>query len=163
MILLSGFYATLANLSGQQDIVLGTPSDNRQHSQTQDLVGFFVNTLPLRLQVDAKASIATLIAQVHQQVTQAKTHQDLPFEKLVDALAIERDPSRHPLYQVIFTLDGFSDGFFDDNQLPWQAVIDYESIFAAPAKFDLSFTLADRQGGIEACFNYATSLFADAI
>ncbi|WP_387555597.1 condensation domain-containing protein, partial [Photorhabdus sp. RM126S] len=85
-VLLSAFYITLAKLSGQNDIVLGTPTDNRHHAQTQSLMGMFVNSLVLRLPLQQTASVETLIKQTHQRVTEAKIHQDMPFEQLVEAL-----------------------------------------------------------------------------
>ncbi|MCJ8271695.1 MAG: condensation domain-containing protein, partial [Psychrosphaera sp.] len=108
-VMLSAFYVTLAKLSGQTDIVVGTPSDNRQYHQTQALIGLFVNSLVLRTQVDPQLSIERLIKLVHRDVTEAKVHQELPFEQLVDTLALERDTSRHPIYQVLFSLQRFGD------------------------------------------------------
>ncbi|MDX7992538.1 condensation domain-containing protein, partial [Xenorhabdus littoralis] len=90
-VLLSAFYVTLAKLSGQNDIVLGTPTDNRHHAQTQPLIGMFVNSLALRTQLQQTASVETLIGQTHQLIASAKDHQDMPFEQLVEALGIERD------------------------------------------------------------------------
>ncbi|MCJ8270847.1 MAG: condensation domain-containing protein, partial [Psychrosphaera sp.] len=157
-VLLSGFYVTLVTLSGQDDIVIGTPSDNRHHAQTQSLIGFFVNSLALRMQVDTSSSIDDLIQQVHQQVIEAKIHQELPFEKLVDALNVERDPSRHPVYQVMFTL--FNE---DDEQVPGLPfkTVDFgeDHNHFAPAKFDLSLFMSDSQAQIRGGFNYAVNLF----
>ena len=76
-VLLSGFYLALSRLSGQADIVLGTPSDNRHHGQTHGLIGLFVNTLVLRTEVVLSSSVAGLIEQVHQVVVQGKAHQDI--------------------------------------------------------------------------------------
>ncbi|WP_226669318.1 condensation domain-containing protein, partial [Microbulbifer aggregans] len=106
-VLLSGFYLTLANLTGQDDLVLGTPSDNRDHPQTQNLIGFFVNALALRSQIDLQSRVEDYIQQVHRLVLSAKAHQDVPFEKLVDALGVERDLSRHPIFQVMFSTQSF--------------------------------------------------------
>jgi NRPS condensation-like uncharacterized protein len=109
-VLLSGFYVALSKLSGQSDIVIGTPSDNRQHAQTQPLIGLFANSLALRATVEPGETIAQLIKRVHGIVASAKTHQELPFEKLVDALDVERDPSRHPVFQIMFGLGYASTG-----------------------------------------------------
>ncbi|WP_240492419.1 condensation domain-containing protein, partial [Photorhabdus namnaonensis] len=106
-VLLSAFYLTLAKLSGQNDIVLGTPTDNRHHAQTQPLIGMFVNSLALRIQIQQTASVEALIQQTHQRVTEAKVHQDMPFEQLVEALDIARDTTRHPIFQVMFGLQSF--------------------------------------------------------
>ncbi|PCK05040.1 MAG: non-ribosomal peptide synthetase, partial [Alteromonadaceae bacterium] len=175
-VLLSGFYVTLAALTGQTDIVLGTPSDNRDHGQTQSLVGFFVNSLALRTQVKPDLSIKTLIQQVHKTVTQAKVHQALPFEKLVDVLDIERDLSRHPIYQVMFTVQHLGDDSGDGennhsapiSQLPFESAqaSQLQNLYS-PAKVDLSLFLTDSQDdqqGSQICggFNYAVSLFDEA-
>ena len=77
-VLLSGFYVTLATLSGQTDILVGTPSDNRHHAQTQSLIGFFVNSLVLRAEVTPEVTIDALITKVHHVVMQAQVHQELP-------------------------------------------------------------------------------------
>ncbi|WP_319924892.1 non-ribosomal peptide synthetase, partial [Xenorhabdus littoralis] len=170
-VLLSAFYVTLAKLSGQDDIVLGTPTDNRHHAQTQSLIGMFVNSLALRTQLQQTASVETLIGQIHQLITGAKDHQDMPFEQLVEALGIERDTSRHPIFQVMFTLHHFDENQFDENQfdenqpnrlnLPFSPVVSAESLYS-PAKFDLNLILSGGQTNITGCLNYAVSLFNEA-
>ncbi|PCK01491.1 MAG: hypothetical protein COA42_23000, partial [Alteromonadaceae bacterium] len=169
-VLLSGFYLTLAKLSGQSDIVVGTPSDNRQHAQTQSLIGFFVNSLALRAQVDLDLSLDDLIQQVHSLVTQAKIHQDLPFEKLVDRLNIERDASRHPLYQVMFSVNSpsmASEAVLKSDTWPFERKeLAGDNDLYSPAKFDLSLYLSDAadgiNGGIAGSVNFATSLFNES-
>ncbi|MFT5164662.1 MAG: amino acid adenylation domain-containing protein, partial [Alteromonadaceae bacterium] len=160
-VLLSGFYVALMTLSGQTDVVVGTPSDNRHHAQTQSLIGFFVNTLALRADVDKSQSINALITQVHGIITRAKVHQELPFEQLVDALDIERDTSRHPLFQVMFSVQNFDENGVG-GPLPFtpvsEDVLQGDSLYS-PAKFDLSVFLTDAQSQISGVFNYAVSLF----
>ncbi|PCK03892.1 MAG: hypothetical protein COA42_19605, partial [Alteromonadaceae bacterium] len=165
-VLLSGFYLTLGVLSGQRDIVIGTPSDNRQQAQTQSLIGFFVNSLVLRAQIPTHANVADWIAQVHEGVMQAKIHQELPFEKLVDALDVERDPSRHPLFQVMFSVQSFGEGNSGEGNLPFDhdGPLNEERGLYSPAKFDLSLVLNDGKSmdsttAIQGSFNYAVSLF----
>ncbi|PCK01012.1 MAG: non-ribosomal peptide synthetase, partial [Alteromonadaceae bacterium] len=173
-VLLSGFYLTLSKISGQNDILLGTPSDNRQHPQTQSLIGFFVNTLVLRAQLQPQASIEALVQQVHQLVIQAKAHQEMPFEKLVDALDLERDASRHPLYQVMFSVLGRNhdrDAMLDSPEWPFeQGELENNQDLYSPAKFDLSVYVNEGatqhpdsdKHCISGRFNYALSLFDDA-
>ncbi|PHM39143.1 Amino acid adenylation [Xenorhabdus mauleonii] len=160
-VLLSAFYVTLAKLSGQEDIVVGTPTDNRHHAQTQPLIGMFVNSLILRAQLQQTASVETLIGQIHQLVAEAKTHQDIPFEQLVEALGIERDTSRHPIFQVVFTLDNFDESQPDKLHLPFRPVALAEPLYS-PAKFDMSLFLSDGQTHITGCLNYAVSLFNES-
>ncbi|WP_018690923.1 non-ribosomal peptide synthetase [Algicola sagamiensis] len=158
-VLLSAFYTTLSLVSGQDDIVIGTPSDNREHPDTQSMVGFFVNSLPLRAQVAHQQTVTEMIQQVHHVVTQGKLHQALPFEKLVQMLNIERDPSRHPVYQVMFDLESFG-GQNDDITLPFEAKnLLVQNDLYTPAKFDLSLSVFDNQENLSANFNFATSLF----
>src|SRR5690606_1550415 len=109
-VLLSGFYLTLSSLTGQRDLVVGTPSDNRHHEQTQDLVGFFVNSLALRCYLPEGATIETVLPLVHEIVNGAKAHQELPFEQVIELLSVPREGNRHPFYQVSFSLDAFDDG-----------------------------------------------------
>ncbi|MCJ8268114.1 MAG: amino acid adenylation domain-containing protein, partial [Psychrosphaera sp.] len=159
-VLLSAFYVTLAGLSGQNDIVIGSPTDNRHHAQTQSLVGFFVNALVLRAQLNANDDITDLISQVHELVLQAKVHQDLPFEQLVDALNIKRMADRHPLFQVMFTVQDFVQKALESNDLPFEAIDgETQKALYSPAKFDLTVFMSVAGPQIQGNFNYALSLF----
>lgn len=162
-VLLSGFYVSLSVLSGQQDIIVGTPSDNRHHAQTQSLVGFFVNSLVLRANINPEDSISTFISQVHQTTTQGKVHQDLPFEKLVDVLNIERDLSRHPIFQVMFVVQNFWQQ--TDFELPFEIISNAEEDNeTSSSKFDITLFINDGKDQLSGVFNYASSLFeADSI
>ncbi|NTS77173.1 non-ribosomal peptide synthase/polyketide synthase [Catenovulum sp. SM1970] len=155
-VLLSAFYIMIGRLSGQSDLIIGTPSDNREFAQTQSIIGFFVNSLALRAQFDGAVSVVDFIAQVHDVVRQAKAHQQLPFEKLLDVLSIDRDPSRHPVFQVLFSLQASAS--VDDAALPFKSTSLLEDVYS-PAKFDLSLILDDSNATIKAAFNYAISLF----
>ncbi|MEM5482196.1 amino acid adenylation domain-containing protein, partial [Pseudoalteromonas fuliginea] len=157
-VLLSGFYLTISALSGQKDIVIGTPSDNRHHSQVQPLIGFFVNTLPLRVCIQQNDLIEALVAQVHNLVTQGKANQDLPFEKIVDVLEVERDTSCHPIFQIMFALDNSNDSAENNTVLPWSKV-PLPNTVNSPAKFDLNLVMTDGQASISGQLNYALSLF----
>ncbi|WP_387796230.1 condensation domain-containing protein, partial [Photorhabdus sp. RM125S] len=98
-------------------------------------------------------SVAALIKQTHQRVTEAKTHQDMPFEQLVEALDIERDTARHPIFQVMFGLQSFGN-HPPDSRLPFRPV-PLDTPLYSPAKFDLSLFLSDGQTEITGCLNYA--------
>ena len=157
---LSALYATLYKLSGQRDIVVGTPSDNRHHAQTQSLIGMFVNSLALRVHWSLDETVSGLISRTHECLTQAKTHQDLPFEQLIDLLEVERDGSRHPIFQVMFSVQRFGDlGEAGNEALPFEQVSLEEGAYS-PAKFDLSVFLNDSGDCIEGMVNYATGLFS---
>jgi amino acid adenylation domain-containing protein/non-ribosomal peptide synthase protein (TIGR01720 family) len=165
-VLLSGFYVAMAALSGQTDIVIGTPSDNRHHGQTQGLVGFFINSLVLRSQVNPEQNVQDYIKQVHQVVTQAKLHQELPFEKLVTAMDIDRDASRHSIYQVKFSVQRFGDESVSQSGLPFETVQTGRpgggQTLITPAKYDLMMFMDDSDKQIKAEFTYAMSLFDEA-
>ncbi|WP_298776709.1 condensation domain-containing protein, partial [uncultured Shewanella sp.] len=157
-VMLSGFYVTLSQLCNQEDIIIGVPSDNRHLAQTQSLVGFFVNSLALRAQVSPHLSCAELIAQVQRCLQGAKIHQELPFEKLVSELGIERCLSRHPIFQVMFSVQSFNtlcrkkEALFDEFSLSNGALL-------SSAKHDLSVFVDDGDDAISIQWNYALSLF----
>ncbi len=108
MVLLAGFGATLGRLAGQDDLILGSPIAGRDQAELEELIGFFVNTLSLRCRLRANdgsaLSFRQLVRQLRETALGAYSHQDLPFEKLVEELAPERDLSRNPLFQVSFAL-----------------------------------------------------------
>ncbi len=105
MIALAAFYLLLHRYSGQDDFAIGIPIANRNRREIEDLIGFFVNMLVIRVDLGGDTTFAELLARVRETTLDAYTHQDLPFEKLVDELETVRDTSRSPLFQVSYTLD----------------------------------------------------------
>lgn len=165
-VLLSAFYVTLSSITDQSDIVVGTASDNRQHAQTQSLIGFFVNTLVLRNKVDSTLSLDDFIRKTHALVSQAMLHQELPFEHLMNVLNVERNTSRHPIFQVMFLVQSFGNEFSSYQKLPFkslntngeQSAYSLDDIYS-PAKFDMTVILSDASENIKGVINYAVSLF----
>ena len=104
MSLLSAFALLLNRYSGQDDIVVGSPIANRREAQLEDLVGFFVNSLVMRVRVNPEQSFAELLAGVRKTALEAYQHQDVPFERLVEALSPERSLNKTPIFQVVFAL-----------------------------------------------------------
>ncbi|MDC0535984.1 condensation domain-containing protein, partial [Francisellaceae bacterium] len=153
--LLAAFYVLLNKYTSQEDIVIGTPMANRHYAQIEDLIGFFVNSLALPQHVDSEATVNELFEQVHEQLIEAQRYQDIPFEKLVEALNIEQDQSRHPIFQVMFGVQSFGEQS-EGNELfkPYALGEGYQI-----AKFDLSLFLSETGKGIKGSFNYAASLF----
>lgn len=153
-LMLAGFAVLMHKYSGQQDIVLGTPFANRHHAHTAELIGFFVNTLPLRLQLQSNQSLQELLLQVINRVQQAQQHQDLPFEHLVDLLKLPQDPSRHPLFQVLFSMDQFvampASDFFSAEDLGESYQV---------AKYDLSLYIKDEGESLFGALNFSSALF----
>ena len=104
MTLLAGVAALLARYSGQRDVVIGSASTNRPDAAFEDLIGFFVNSLPIRVAADGELAVRDLLAAVRRHVLDAFEHQDVPFDRIVEAVAPDRTPGATPLYQVAFEL-----------------------------------------------------------
>ncbi|MBL3550485.1 non-ribosomal peptide synthase/polyketide synthase, partial [Chryseobacterium sp. KMC2] len=158
-LMLGGYYLMLSAYSGQDDIVVGSPIANRHHAGLEDIIGFFVNTLALRESIDPEQTLKDFILQVSKSITEAQSHQDLPFEKLVEELGVEQDTSRHPIFQVMFGLQSFGGGDAKVNDedilfYPFDGEVDYQA-----AKFDLTTMVDDHGGDLRIMFNYAKSLF----
>ena len=102
MTLLSGWAILLSRLSGQNDLVIGTPVANRTRAEIEPLVGFFVNTLALRIDLSGSPSVNELLAQLRHTTLAAQAHQDIPFEQVVEALNPPRSLAHSPVFQVMF-------------------------------------------------------------
>ncbi|MFP5287693.1 MAG: condensation domain-containing protein, partial [Thermoanaerobaculia bacterium] len=155
MTLAAGLFALLARLTGQQDLVVGSPIANRNRREIEDLIGVFVNTLALRANVGRAPDFRDLLRQVREVSLGAYAHQDLPFERLVEDLHPDRDLSRSPVFQVLIALQnaplpktGFGGLSLEPLDLPSQA-----------AKVDLFFALNEEGGTISGALQYATDLF----
>ena len=158
MTLLAAFQVLLHRYSGAEDIVVGTPIAGRRRAELEGLIGFFANTVVLRVSLAGAPTFRELLARVRESALAAYTHQDLPFEKLVGELAPSRDLSRNPLFQVCFALQNTPDTVLALEGL--QA-----SRLALPtrhAKFDLTLTLSARASGLQASWEYCTDLFERA-
>ncbi|HZR54685.1 MAG TPA: amino acid adenylation domain-containing protein, partial [Streptosporangiaceae bacterium] len=164
MVLHAGLAALLSRLGAGTDIPLGAPVAGRTDEAVHDLVGFFVNTLVLRTDLSGDPSFAQLLDRVKNVVLAAQAHQDVPFERLVEALNPERSPSRHPLFQIVLADQDVATAGW---RLPGLAISD-EPVPAVDAKFDLTLGFwQDRDGagapaGISAFFEYARDLFDHA-
>jgi amino acid adenylation domain-containing protein len=158
MVLAAGLFALLARLTGQRDLVLGSPIANRNRIETEGLIGFFVNNLALRADLSRVETFHALLRQVREASLGAYAHQDLPFEKLVEELHPDRDLSRSPLFQVTIALQNAP---LPAAELEGLTLVPVE-MPAAVAKFDLSFVLAaadEGEGGLFGVLQYATDLF----
>lgn len=155
MTLLAGFAATLARHTGQDDIVVGTSVAGRDHPAVADLIGFFVNTLPLRVRTGGDPTFAELVAGTRATTLRAYAHQELPFDLIVDALKTPRDPSRPPLTSVMFLLDETPDIVPALPGLRTEAV----DLEFGTAKYDLLVSVHDTGSGVRAMVQHATALF----
>jgi hypothetical protein len=110
MTLLTAWATLLARLSGQQDVVIGTPSANRGRAEIEHLIGFFVNTLAVRLNLSGSPSVSELFAQARLQTLAAQQHQDIPFEQVVELAHPVRSLAHSPLFQVMFAWQNTAEG-----------------------------------------------------
>ena len=156
MLLLASFQTLLHRYSGQADIRVGVPTANRNRSETEGLIGFFVNTQVLKAEFADGTTFAQLLQQTRHTAVQAQAHQDLPFEQLVQALQPERDLGRSPLFQVLFNHQTQNQG--QARQLPGLNVEKLQ-FGQHTAQFDLTLETLERDSGIGAALTYATALF----
>ncbi|HEX8362543.1 MAG TPA: amino acid adenylation domain-containing protein, partial [Longimicrobium sp.] len=155
MTLLAGWAAVLGRLANQTDVVIGTPTANRGRREIEGLIGFFVNTLALRMDL-ADASVAELLGQVKERTLGAQQHQDIPFEQVVDLVQPARSMSHTPLFQVLFAWQNAGQGGLE---LPGLTLASAGAAANVTAKFDLSLTLQEAGDRIVGGVEYATSLF----
>jgi amino acid adenylation domain-containing protein len=156
MVLLAAFQSLLHRYTGQDDILVGNPTANRSHAELEELIGFFVNTLVLRGNLAGQPAFRDLLVRTREAVLGAQSHQELPFERLVEELRPERDPSRSPVFQVMFVMQSAT------RQAPTPQTglrmepIDVEG---GTAQFDLIFILSDTGLGLVCHCKYNTDLF----
>ena len=158
MTLLAAFKVLLARYTGQTDLVVGTPTANRTKRAAERLIGFFANTLVLRTRWTGEVTFQQVLAAVKETCLGAYAHQEMPFERLVEALAPERDLSRTPLFQIMFVLQNTPTTALSLGELridPWP-------LPAETAKFDLTLTWAESGGGLRGVFEYSADLFDGA-
>ncbi|HEY9734989.1 MAG TPA: condensation domain-containing protein, partial [Trichocoleus sp.] len=165
MTLLAAFQVLLYRYTGQEDVAIGSPIANRHRSELEGLIGFFVNSLVLRTDLSGDPSFLELLARVRTVALEAYGHQDLPFEKLVETLAPERDLSRNPLFQVAFALQNAP---MQPLQLPG-LTLEPLQLEAGTTRFDLEVhlwepghglsSLWQSQEGLSGFITYSTDLF----
>ena len=171
MVLLAAFAVLLGRYCGLDDVVVGTPVAGRNRAETEGLIGFFVNTLVLRADLSGDPEFTGLLARVREMALGAYAHQDLPFEQLVDALVTERDRSRTPLFQVLFSYVAADRGAGRAGPADGQArqrgrgrgrgpgAVLAEAGGRLAAKFDLRLTLAEAGGGgLAGAIEYSTGV-----
>ena len=155
MTLLAGFQSLLFRYTGQRDIVVGAPVANRITEEVENLIGCFVNMLPLRARLTGDLSFRDLLRHVREVTLGAYEHQELPFEKLVEELQPERDLGRAPLFQVLMALQNLPGDLLE---LPGLRSSFWE-VETQTAKFDLFLNLNERDGLLEGAFEYNADLF----
>jgi amino acid adenylation domain-containing protein/non-ribosomal peptide synthase protein (TIGR01720 family) len=158
MTLLAAWQALLSCHTGQEDIVVGSPIAGRNRGETEDLIGFLVNTLVLRVNLSGDPTFGELVRRVKEVSLGAYAHQDVPFEKLVEELQPERDLSRSPLFQVAFV---YQNAGQETLQLPDLKLSSFNDD-RQTAKFDLTLTMAERDGRLRGLLVYNSDLFEEA-
>jgi amino acid adenylation domain-containing protein/non-ribosomal peptide synthase protein (TIGR01720 family) len=155
MVLLGGFSALLHRLSGQDDLLIGSPIANRPRRELEGLIGFFANTLVLRSRWSGAASFLDHLAHIRETSLAANAHQEMPFEKLVQELQVERDLSRTPLFQVMLT---FQNAPLPSIHLPRLAITPRKPAVTT-ARFDWLLELTETSAGLAGSLEYSEELF----
>ena len=156
MVILSIYNVLLSRLSGQEEIIVGTPIAARRHADLERVVGMFVNTLALRNYPSGEKSFEAFLAEVKDRTLSAYENQEYQFEELVDRLSLKRDVSRNPIFDVMFNYlnqDDYRDARVDDHnreQMQHQEAV---------AKFDMTLTAVDSGDFIDLTLEYCTKLF----
>ncbi|MGA3954103.1 amino acid adenylation domain-containing protein, partial [Ralstonia nicotianae] len=154
MTVLAGWSALLSRLSGQEEVVVGSPVANRTRSEVEGLIGFFVNTLALRVDVGS-ATVSELLDRVKAKVLEAQAHQDLPFEQVVERVKPVRSLSHSPIFQAVFSWHNTEAVDLSLRALSLESLAREN----ATAKLDIQLELAEADGRIVGTLNYATALF----
>ncbi|MEO1801928.1 MAG: amino acid adenylation domain-containing protein, partial [Cyanobacteria bacterium J06629_2] len=156
-------YSALALLlhryTDNDDLVIGTPVANRDRTEIEGLIGFFANTLALRINLADNPSFTELLARARETALGAYSHQDLPFEQLIDKLQLERSLSYTPLFQVMLVLESQSKSL-EVEGLTWKPL----GRVTTQAKFELTFLIKETEKGLQGSIEYNTALYsADTI
>ncbi|MCF8997458.1 amino acid adenylation domain-containing protein, partial [Pseudomonas carnis] len=158
MTLMSAWASLLARLSGQPELVVGTPVANRMRSEVEGLIGLFVNTLALRIDTSGELSTEALLARVKVLTLQAQAHQDLPFEQVVEITRPPRSLAHSPLFQTLLSWQDSSAPTLALGDLALESIVENSHF----AKFDLSLNLGEVQGSILGALEYAVALFDES-
>ncbi|HYR06818.1 MAG TPA: amino acid adenylation domain-containing protein, partial [Longimicrobium sp.] len=159
MTLLAGWAVVLGRLSGQEEVMVGMPTANRGRREIEGLIGFFLNTLPLRVELAGGPTVAELLARVKARVLEAQENQDIPFEQVVELVRPVRSLAYTPLFQVSFTWQSAPRGELDLAGLRTGPASGPGVAARAAVRYDLSLTLGEAGGRITGGVEYATSLF----
>ncbi|SKA48843.1 amino acid adenylation domain-containing protein, partial [Chitinophaga eiseniae] len=158
MVLLAAYNILLARVSGQDDVVVGTPVAGRHNSDVEQVMGMFVNTLPLRNQVSGGSSFRELLAAVKAKTLSCFDNQDYQYEALISDLALLRDAGRNPLFDAMFVFQNYEQSTLE---LPGLTLKPYSTGHAV-AKFDMTLSAFEHDGKLLLSMEYATSLFKEA-
>ena len=155
-ILLSAYFLLLEKLSGQKDIVVGVSASGRTRPELDEIMGLFINTVPVRIRVPEDLMYKDFLALVNEKALRSLENQEFQYEQLVDELKVTRDPSHNPLFDIMFMYHTMDKGVI---KLPGLTVESLQ-FKVDTAKFDLTIAAQESEGEISITMEYATSLFA---
>ncbi|GAA0433513.1 hypothetical protein Acor_07680 [Acrocarpospora corrugata] len=155
MTMLAAFQVLLARFAGQEDFAVGSPVSGRDLPELERMVGVFINSLPMRADLSGDPTFAELLARTRETALDAYTHQELPFDRLVTELAVERDVSRPPVFQVLFALHNYRSSWLRTPGLTLEAF----PVPTVSSRFELALYLFETPGGLTGTFIYSTALF----
>ncbi|CPH88031.1 syringomycin synthetase [Burkholderia pseudomallei] len=158
MTLLSSWAAALSRLSGQEEVVIGSPVAGRNRTEVEPLIGFFVNTLALRLDLSSEPTVGELLKRTKAQVLSAQAHQDLPFDQVVERVKPPRSTAHPPLFQVMFVWQNMPAG---ELTIPGLTIRAVETPLQT-AQFELTLSLQEAGDDIVGHLNYASALFDES-
>ncbi|MBD0378729.1 non-ribosomal peptide synthetase [Paenibacillus sedimenti] len=160
MVLFAAYNVLLSKYSGQEDIIVGTPTAGRSNADLEHVVGMFVGTLALRSRPEGAKTFRTFLAEVKEYALQAFEAQDYPFETLLEKLHIRRDPSRNPLFDTMFSMQSIDSGLGSDGGSGVAGLTLIPHIWqSGVAKFDLTLEVREGAGILEFQLDYSTNLF----
>ncbi|WP_344854077.1 condensation domain-containing protein, partial [Pedobacter jeongneungensis] len=157
MTLLSAFDILMYRYSGQSDICVGSPVLGRTDQALEPLIGFFVNTVALRIDLKGNPSYLSVLAQVKDTTLEGYSHQSTPFEQVVDAVVTDRDSGRSPLFQVFFTLQDLSQ---EQRLRIDNVVVSPLDVTHTTSRFEIGFTVIERASGIHLSVNYNSDFYS---
>ncbi len=156
MVVLAAFKLLLARLSGQDDVVVGTPIAGRTRRETEGLIGLFVNTLALRTDLSGEGGFRALLARLREGMLGAHEHQEIPFERLVEALEVERSLAHTPIFQVMFNFLNLDE---ERRELPGVSLEPLAASSEADSKYDFTLYVQERDGSLSLRLLYTAELF----
>jgi NRPS condensation-like uncharacterized protein/acyl carrier protein len=157
MTMLAALKVLLYRYSGQEDLCIGTPIAGRQHKEVEGLIGYFLNTLALRTTLDPDADFIKLLKDVKTTTLEAYQNQEAPFEKVVESVVKQRDPSRTPLFQVMFTLQNAPE--VPELRLG-NVKLQGQSYSFNASKFEMTIYIGETESGLNFAIDYCTDLFS---
>ncbi|MGE5341276.1 MAG: amino acid adenylation domain-containing protein [Candidatus Omnitrophota bacterium] len=158
MVLLSAYAICLSKITGQEDMIIGSPVAGRRNADLRHLIGMFVNTLPLRSRPDSLKTFMAFLYEVKDDTLAAFENQDYPYEHLIGEIGVKRDASRNPLFDTVFSLQNQDILDIDEIDIPG-VKLSPVSVESTTSKFDLTLTGIEAEHGFRFSFEYSTKLF----